>query len=142
MRANAFEKGNRKRDRNCYRGEAERHNDCVGAQPSRSAAHRQQVDERRRQQRGHQHDRERHGGHSHREKLGRCRRGRENEIEIRARIECVRHSFQRVRQHQRPDPEQAPSDNDQAHFIGVEPDLGNAPDHEIGQQMHEGCEQD
>ena len=38
LRANALEKANRKRDRNCYRGEAEPHNDCVGAQPSRPAA--------------------------------------------------------------------------------------------------------
>ena len=132
--------GQCQRCRRCHR--AHGGHDAIGAEPAAATEKCQHVDEGRRQQHRDCNRRSRNPSHTDRKNLTRRCRRRENEIEIRPRIESARDRFHRLREQQRPRQDQGARETDECRLIGRQIGVGIGGDRPIGERVHEGRKDD
>ena len=122
-------------DRERGRSSPHGHDQPIGAHPAQTAAHDQNIDERRGERDRHRRDRDRNRGDAHGKQPLRGDRRRQDQIEIGARIERARHRFHGLRDHQQPRQQHTCGDRHQ--HRRVDRRVGVAADHPIGDEVHE-----
>jgi hypothetical protein len=130
----------RDRNRNSGGRQSNGDHDAEGREPSNAAADHEDIDKGRGQQQRHPGNRQRDRCDPHREYVGEIRRRRHDQVEIGTGIEHPRHRFDGLRQYQGPGQEDGRRDDDQLGLAERKRNVGEAADHRIGRQVHDGGE--